>query len=116
MNESNRPPLPPEASNPEDAFLEPENISPDVLARLEAADRAAEQARKPGLSTLTPLAQQSLIDQITNRGADPVVDALKAQTEREIAEGVFDLDSLRPDLRNLLIPKQDSTPSDKGNV
>lgn len=116
MNESNRPPFPPKASNPEDAFLDLDNIPPDVLARLEAADRAAEQARRPGLSTLTPFAQQRLIDQITNRGTDPVVDALKAQTEREIAKGIFDLDSLKPDLRNLLIPKQDSTPSDKGDV
>ncbi|HOY46025.1 MAG TPA: hypothetical protein PKU95_00095 [Candidatus Dojkabacteria bacterium] len=55
MNE-NISPVPPGVHNPEDAFLDSDNIPSDVLARLEAADRAAEQSRKPGLSTLTPLA------------------------------------------------------------
>lgn len=116
MNESNRPPFPPEASNPEDAFLDPDNIPADVLARLEAADSASELARKPGLSTLTTLAQQSLLEQMLNRGNDPIVQALEEQTKREISEGVFDLASLRPELRNLLSPKQEDLPVDQGDL
>jgi hypothetical protein len=117
MNESfNISPIPRDPENPEDAFLDSANIPADVLARLEAADRAAEQARKPGLSTLTPEAQQSLIDQITKGGADPIVDALKSQTQREIAEGIFDLDSLSPELRELLVSKSDNDVAPQGDL
>lgn len=116
MNEINRPPFPFGESNPEDAFLDPDNIPADVLARLESADSAAELARKPGLSSLSPLAQQSLLDQMLNRGNDPIVQALEEQTRREISEGVFDLDSLRPELRNLLSPKQQDLPVDQADL
>lgn len=107
MNE-NISPVPPGVHNPEDAFLDSDNIPSDVLARLEAADRAAEQSRKPGLSTLTPLAQQSLLDQLLKGGEDPIVQALEAQTRREIAVGIFDLESLIPELKSLLAPKHEN--------